>query len=80
MKDLIIVLLLTTVVVLLVILGNAGNSYNKGFEAGKNYVPPVMQRIDRMQNLTAAMKETALDRLAKMSTDSVEKIIKQAGY
>ena len=48
MKDLIIVLLLTTVIVLLVILGNAGNSYNKGFEEGKNYVPPTMSRIDSL--------------------------------
>lgn len=44
------------------------------------HYPPVMARIDSLQGLTAIMKETALDRLSKMSTDSVEMIIKQAGY
>ena len=42
--------------------------------------PAVMARIDSLQGLTPLMKETALDRLSKLSTDSVEKIIKQAGY
>lgn len=42
--------------------------------------PATMAMIDSLQGLTPLMKETALDRLAKMSTDSVEKIIKQAGF
>lgn len=42
--------------------------------------PAVMARIDSLQGLTPLMKETALNRLSKLSTDSVEKIIKQAGY
>lgn len=42
--------------------------------------PAVMARIDSLQGLTPLMKETALNRLSKLSTDSVEKIIKAAGY
>lgn len=42
--------------------------------------PETMARIDSLQGLTAIMKETALGRLSKMSTDSVEMIIKHAGY
>lgn len=44
------------------------------------HYPPAMARIDSLQGLTAIMKENALDRLSKMSTDSVEMIIKKAGY
>ena len=43
-------------------------------------ISPVMQRIDEMQGLTPAMKENALRRLSKMGTDSVEIIIKKAGF
>ncbi len=42
--------------------------------------PPVMQRIDEMQGLSPVMKQKALRRLSKMGTDSVEIIIKQAGF
>lgn len=42
--------------------------------------PAVMARIDSLQGLTPLMKQTALNRLSKLSTDSVEKIIKAAGY
>ena len=37
-------------------------------------------RIDSLQGLSPAMKEHALDRLSKMGTDSVEMIIKSAGF
>ena len=40
--------------------------------------PAVMARIDSLQGLTPAMKETALDRLSKLSVDSVEKLLKWA--
>ena len=42
--------------------------------------PLIMQRIDEMQGLSPAMKENALRRLSKMGTDSVEIIIKKAGF
>lgn len=42
--------------------------------------PSAMARIDSLQGLTAVMKETALDKLSKMGPDSVEVIIKQAGF
>lgn len=42
--------------------------------------PAVMLRIDSLQGLSPLMKETALRRLSKMPTDSVEMIIKKAGF
>jgi len=39
-----------------------------------------MDRIDSMQGLSPVMKEHALDRLSKMGTDSVEIIIRKAGF
>ena len=43
-------------------------------------IPAVMLRIDSLQGLSPVMKETALRRLSKMPTDSVEMIIKKAGF
>ncbi len=40
----------------------------------------VMLRIDSLQGLSPVMKETALRRLSKMPTDSVEMIIKKARF
>jgi len=37
-------------------------------------------RIDSMQGLSPVMKEHAMQRLKEMGTDSVEMIIKQAGF
>jgi len=37
-------------------------------------------RIDSLQGLSPVMKEHAMQRLAEMGTDSVEIIIKQAGF
>ena len=39
-----------------------------------------MIRIDSLQGLSPAMKDHAMQRLAEMGTDSVEMIIKQAGF
>jgi hypothetical protein len=39
-----------------------------------------MDRIDSMQGLSPVMKEHAMRRLKEMGTDSVEIIIKQAGF
>jgi len=39
-----------------------------------------MDRIDSMQGLSPAMKEHAIQRLAEMGSDSVEIIIKKAGF
>jgi hypothetical protein len=37
-------------------------------------------RIDSLQGLSPAMKEHAMQRLAEMGADSVEMIIKKAGF
>lgn len=48
MKDIIMALLISIIVVLVIILGNSGDAYKKGYQAGLNYTPPAMSRIDSL--------------------------------
>lgn len=50
------------------------HGYNKGFEAGKNYVPPAMQRIDSSLVIYYGNKPMVSDQ-TKMPRDSVQLII-----
>lgn len=53
---------------------NSPKSYNKGFEAGKNYVPPSMHRADSLSVVYYGNKPMVSDQI-KMPRDSVQLII-----